>query len=366
MSEVNANSSVEESLAIDQVQMTQPLTLPPGSAGAMLANARTEKNWSVQDIAEKLKLSPKQVIALEKNQYELLPKMVIVRGFVRSYAKLLKIDAEAILALLPPDQPSLPLSENLKPALSTPYIESRLSLVDRQNQNHHYVIGIVVLAALIALFLLHQKFDFVQQWHHLSGNDKSEASALAEVADGVAKPLTALEAPASSAASSANSANTGVAATPDISAAERSKEATGVDRVEASQPAVAKIQESVAASNVSSSLPKAVAQAPAPTSLPTQAAASAPSAIPVAVAQVNEKAALQLVFQQDSWLQIKSSSGNVLTSHLAKAGTQESFNVNETLQVRLGNAPGVKAVLRGVALDLMPDKGSNVANITVQ
>jgi cytoskeleton protein RodZ len=369
MSDTNANSSNEELRDIEPENGIKPQLSVVSTAGGLLAAARMEKNWAVRDIAEKLKLSPKQITALENNQFDLLPKMVIVRGFIRSYAKLLKIDAESILRLLPVDQPALPLSENLKPALSTPYIESRLSLVDRQNQNHQYVLGVIVLAVLIVLFLLHQKYDFVKQFHVLTGQTNVELNKPVTDAAGNVAPVSEqaaqvdqVLAPLSSTAGSAttaveqNSAVNNVNNVGNLAGTSSNKPlpATSVANAATSVPTPQK-------NLVVGDTGAAVSGKPA-NSLPEVAAG--PAANPIAV--TSEKANLQIVFQQDSWIQIKSQRGNVLTSHLAKAGTQEFFNVNEVLQVRLGNAPGVKAVLRGVALDLAPDKGSNVANITVQ
>jgi cytoskeleton protein RodZ len=322
-----------------------------------------EKNWEIPDIADKLKLSPKQIIALENNQFDLLPKMVIVRGFIRSYAKLLKIDAESILRLLPADQPGLPLSENLRPALSTPYIESRLSLVDRQNQNHQYVIGVIVLAVLIALFLLHQKYDFVKQFHLLTGQANIELN----------KPVTGVVENSASATISEQAAQADQVLAP-LSSAASQVDSLVVQNNTASNPNTGSDKSPAAILETNSvvsvpALPKNLT-AGDNGALPANNKSSVSEVVPVpstnSIAVASEKANLQIVFQQDSWIQIKSQRGNVLTSHLAKAGTQEFFSVNEVLQVRLGNAHGVKAVLRGVTLDLASDKGGNVANITVQ
>jgi cytoskeleton protein RodZ len=75
---------------------------------------------------------------------------------------------------------------------------------------------------------------------------------------------------------------------------------------------------------------------------------------------------LRLKFRQDSWVQVKKENGTVLTSHLAKAGTEEVFEVKETLQLRLGNAAGVDASLRGNAMDITTGKDSNVVNLIVK
>src|SRR5471032_1433130 len=52
--------------------------------GAQLAAQREAMGWNVEQIADQLKLAPRQVVALEKGDYAALPNMAVVRGFVRA------------------------------------------------------------------------------------------------------------------------------------------------------------------------------------------------------------------------------------------------------------------------------------------
>src|SRR5258706_9374755 len=61
--------------------------------GTLLA-AREAQSLSVADVARQLKLSVHQVEALEAGEYHRLPGPVFVRGFIRNYARLLKVDPE--------------------------------------------------------------------------------------------------------------------------------------------------------------------------------------------------------------------------------------------------------------------------------
>lgn len=91
------------------------LELPGGDGiiqtpGQQLAAARAAEGLGVADIARQLKLSPSQVEALEADHYERLPGIVFVRGFIRNYARLLKLDPAPLLAsaecnLQPPARP---------------------------------------------------------------------------------------------------------------------------------------------------------------------------------------------------------------------------------------------------------------------
>jgi len=76
------------------------ITAPESRPGRVLADARTEKNLSVAEVAQQLKLSTGQVEALEADAYDRLPGPVFVRGFVRNYARLLDLDGEALVSAL--------------------------------------------------------------------------------------------------------------------------------------------------------------------------------------------------------------------------------------------------------------------------
>jgi cytoskeleton protein RodZ len=67
---------------------------PPGRC---LAEARQGQGLTCADVARQLKLSVWQVEALEAGRYHQLPGPIFVRGFIRNYARLLKLDPDALL-----------------------------------------------------------------------------------------------------------------------------------------------------------------------------------------------------------------------------------------------------------------------------
>lgn len=73
--------------------------------GSALAQARQAQKLTVPEVARHLKLTPAQVEALEEGAFERLPGRVFVRGFLRNYAKLVKIDAEPLLRSIDRDIP---------------------------------------------------------------------------------------------------------------------------------------------------------------------------------------------------------------------------------------------------------------------
>ena len=76
------------------------LAQPMVSAGIVLSNARVKRGLSLQDVADRLKLSRKQLEAIENDEYEKLPGTPFARGFVRNYAKLLDLDSAPLMAWL--------------------------------------------------------------------------------------------------------------------------------------------------------------------------------------------------------------------------------------------------------------------------
>lgn len=313
------------------------------TVGAILTRAREAREWSVQQVADQLKLSAKQIGALEANQFDALPKMVIVRGFVRTYAKLLKIDADALVAMLPREIADVPLQRALRPALSTPFLESRLSLAGHQESNKKYFVGAVFFAVFAAIFFLIQKTDLIPVFKDWLGVDVSSVQPIKVEGAVVAAPIIQHESPAQSLPVAINTASS-ASIVPE----------TAVTSALVDQKPQLPAQTSQAASMPTVVAPQSASVASA--NLPS------PAILPTPV----DGNTLRLKFRQDSWIQVKKESGVIVTSHLAKAGTEEFFSVTEPLQVRIGNAAGVDGVLRGAALIVAADKGSNVANLNVK
>ncbi|MTI12980.1 helix-turn-helix domain-containing protein [Sansalvadorimonas verongulae] len=68
-------------------------------AGQALAEARMNKGLSLEDVSARLKISPPYLQALENCEYDQLPGTAFVRGYLRSYARLVELDENHILAL---------------------------------------------------------------------------------------------------------------------------------------------------------------------------------------------------------------------------------------------------------------------------
>lgn len=68
--------------------------------GAFLKTEREKRGLTIDNVAARLKINPRLLIALESGNAQGLPHQAYVRGFIRSYAGLLGIGREEIQALL--------------------------------------------------------------------------------------------------------------------------------------------------------------------------------------------------------------------------------------------------------------------------
>ena len=318
------------------------------TVGEQLAALRKQKNWSIQQVAEQLKLSQGQIAAIESNQFSSLPQMVIVRGFVRAYAKLLKIDADPLIAMLPQESAPVELEASLRPALSTPFVDSRLSLLGHHDNNRKYIIGAVAIVILVGVFLLLQRTQYVHEistWFNRSAQSSSGTSA--------------------------STINT-------ITAEATNPSKPAISEVKAEVLPVVASTASISNRNVSDEHNIAVDTTPATIEL---SAASKPQIAEVkttSTADVLHNGTVQrasgasgntqfiLKFRENSWVQVKKENGAILSSHLAKAGTEESFDVTDALMVKIGNVAGVEVELRGEPMKIPTAKGNNVASFLVK
>jgi cytoskeleton protein RodZ len=71
------------------------------TAGSKLKAAREAAGLSLDAVALQLKLAPRQVKALEDDDWPHLPGRTFIRGFARNYARFVRLDPDAVVALLP-------------------------------------------------------------------------------------------------------------------------------------------------------------------------------------------------------------------------------------------------------------------------
>ena len=73
------NSEIEAVTEADSAEKTQ-------SIGQVLKAARLAQVMSAQDVARQLRLSEKQIAAIEEDDHSKFPNQIFLRGFIRNYA----------------------------------------------------------------------------------------------------------------------------------------------------------------------------------------------------------------------------------------------------------------------------------------
>ncbi|MFZ6744202.1 helix-turn-helix domain-containing protein [Undibacterium sp. JH2W] len=351
MSEAGANLPVEP--LSSEVPENKTVLSVVQTAGSQLSAARIQMGLSLQQVADQLKLSQRQIVALENNQFEDLPKMVIVRGFVRSYAKLLKLDPAPVIKCLPAEFGLAGLDADLRPTLATPFMESRTPFLGRQdNNNKKYLIGAGLLAVFALIFVGVQKLEHNDYFKNLFSSQPSR-KVVETVPEKVQENID--PAPSSAAEKSLVPALPTVLATVNASKPEAQEPIVNPPKLN---------EEESVTSSAAVALPNTINATTNTTANATPNSTPLVTVAPAVVDAGNNQ--LKLKFRQDSWIQVKRENGGVVTSHLAKAGTEEVFDMKDALQLRIGNAAGVDGWLRGKSLGIAPGKDSNVINLNVK
>lgn len=122
-----------------------PVADAPGlsGAGARLRAAREAQGLAATDVARHLRLSTHQVEALETDAHDKLPGPVFVRGFLRNYARLVKLDPEAVVASQPSLAPAPSAISDVPPAVGAPF-----SAAPNLSWLRYAAIGIALVAPL--------------------------------------------------------------------------------------------------------------------------------------------------------------------------------------------------------------------------
>jgi cytoskeleton protein RodZ len=328
-----------------------------GHPGATLASQREAMGWTVEQVAEQLKLAVRQVVAIESGDYAALPSPAVTRGFVRAYAKILRLDPAPLVAMIPMDNPmpeetGVPVRGNRAASRPTSFSHSRYPTHGKRSSLPlAWIAGVVVVAACAGA-----------AWHFglvsLPGsgapaNGEPVLSAPADTtgvttpaADTVQNPSVPLisvpgQTDANATAGAATGPATGTAAAPG-----------------AGTPSAATTPPGAGAPAATTNTTTATSPAVAPATTPAAPAAAAPAA----------KGANTLVLnvREDSWIEVKPQGGRALISRLVKAGSTETVEVPGTATLVVGNPTGVSATLRGAAVALPPVPGKTISRVTLK
>ncbi len=270
--------------------------------GAELRRAREAAGLAVADVAQRLKLLPRQVESLEHERFERLPGPTIARGMVRNYAQLLGLDPEPIVARMSPGSEAAPdvaavsARHRERPPSATPGRRSTLLYVGSS------VVLLVVAGAL------------AYQWQREKAAPQPIAAAPVVEAKPVEKPIV-------------------------------------------EKPVEKPVENPVEPPSASDTALPALAEAATPAQPEPEAAAQP------AVAAGSHRLVLRM--QEEAWLEVRDGAGTSLVSSLNPAGSERIVRGRPPFQLVIGNASHVELSYDGKPVDLKPHMRGEVARFTL-
>jgi cytoskeleton protein RodZ len=300
--------------------------------GARLRAAREAAGLSLDQVAQQLKLAPRQVKALEDESFGDLPGRTFSRGFVRNYARLLHLDAQDLLAHLPDVAQA--------PALESPTLHSTGTMIAELPSSStpraglgRWLIPLILIGCIVGAA--------AYEWYR---------GGLSNSPDAPPRPVASERLPVAMAPMAASTMPPAVALPNPLTP------------VPQSTPTIATTATATATSTAPSAVAPPVTSAAASTADTVTTTVS--NATPANVSQGD--APLLLTYRGPSWTEIRDRTGQVVVSRLVAPGSVEPVKGVPPFEVVLGNAHVVTLAYRGKPVDLLPYTHQNVARLTLQ
>lgn len=282
--------------------------------GGRLAEARRAQNMTPADVARQLKLSLWQVEALEAGRYEQLPGPIFVRGFIRNYARLLKLDPGDLLLEAGERLPQPASRQQPLPSPDIPFPGAG---------KPRWPALAAAAAAIVGILAVYEFY-----WN--------------EPEPGAGQPV-AIPSPSPKSGTVPGAVQTVAATSQTASPADRGDKAGSAQIV---PPPVAV-----------ATAPPAVQDTPpaAEAARPERGRSPGPG-----------ERQVHLVFEQESWVEIRDREERVIFSQLNQPGTQQYVSGLPPFSVVVGNAHGVRMTFDEKPVDLARHTRTDVARLTLQ
>lgn len=304
--------------------------LRPGY-GQALASARAAKGMTLADVATKIKLTVRQVEALEAEDAIHLPGDLFLRGFVRNYARLVGLDAEEFIT---PMDAQAAVSETI-----TAHSEG---VAMNSGGLKRWLLVPLVILGLFVIFVA-----VLYQWLR-QGEDALVPQTAVEPAPSMETRPVPVPGDSGAGVNSAPS--------PRTAASGGSSEAAPALPAPAARPPA-------------DAAPPAPAPAPVASELPLKPSlveAQPPAKPRESTGPGNASAhVLRFTASQDAWIQVVDGEGRRF-SKLIRAGGADSISGKAPFKLVVGEAAQVRLTYNGHPIDLTPFIGQKVARLTLE
>jgi cytoskeleton protein RodZ len=279
--------------------------------GTALREGREQKGLTLEAVEEKTKIAPSVIIALEEGNSARFPHAVYAKGFVRSYALLLGLDAQELCAHFSREYPV---------PKDTDQQESHAPHIHVKMHDSGNVVTTVRIVAILGILILG-----ALGWYVFDQYRSKASEAPAPVEEQMAPPAPPAEVLPSGSLPAPLTQMQEVAATPsEQSAANMNANNASEEALNATVPEQAPV-----------AAPAAVVAAE-PAVRPETVTAPAPS--------VGERT-MRIVAHSASWLQARPD--DKVLDYFLRKGETTSITFSESLSIKFGNAGGVKLELDG-------------------
>lgn len=321
-----------------QLPPTDVLT-PQSSPGEMLRHGRQALDISQQEVAVALNLRPAVIQGLESDSYDEVPVALYRRGYLRSYANLLGLDPDVVLAAYQ--------ARNADADKASETQARPLQLQKRPSSIGIWLFRLMTLVVIVGLAGL-----TLMWWQSRGGNQPPAPSDSEPVAvDSRDGTITLDEPPerqqpapedSTSAVTPTADTDTPEPTAPVINASPEADTRRVADaESEDLAPGARDIAQEATASNAQASAAVQDEQATHNETSATQAQAAEAEEV---VTTTNQ---LKLVFNKESWVKIVDASGNTVLTGLQQPGTDTTVEGTLPLNLTIGNANGVEMTWRG-------------------
>jgi cytoskeleton protein RodZ len=327
--------------------------------GALLRRSRQRYGWSVEDVADELKLLPYVVEAIEQDNYTQMAGWTYAVGYLRGYAKLVGVNIESAIA----EHASLLPQKEDAPGTMTYRTGAKVAVPISLSWVMTAVVVIVVVGGISATYLKRTNdADRVVLESVISG-ERTPVRALPEISSStpVASEPAAL-APVSIGVESSSieqspNANSTlmVASEPEeLEVEDATAEPTAIEAdAESSTTAQMVIRPLTLAdmdTRIIGSLPDTIVDGVGATATPPdEGKTSPPKEVGGETAQIPGDADprhLVLFFDQGSWVDIRDARSRQLLRESVRAGTTVRLEGDPPFTVFVGNARGVRYLYR--------------------
>lgn len=335
-------------------QTENPAATAATSLGRTLRETREHLGMSVADVANQIKFAPRQIEALEADDFQHLPEAAFLRGFIRSYAKILQLDVQPLLAALP-ESKTVP-AELVPASVGVPFPGAPSLL----RQNQFWLYAAALLAVVAGIFALSNLMSPLKQPEVEQVETPLSLPAEVQIIPDTPVPDASMTAPAVAdmpkRRSTATKAQSSVPATKTQASGDESQ-------AQAKKP----VPGSVAPSTIQPAKPET-----RPETEPESEPVTITPAPAVKAATQSDKlppvTQLRIEFGEESWTEIKDRDGKIISSKVNPAGSELTVYGRAPFTMLIGHGFAARLYHQGKQVDLTPyiNKYSEVAHVTLQ